>query len=752
MKIRLLKNYFVEIWLLIVAAIAVTIIVLSIFLYKSFELSTIDTINRLNQDSLRETRLINEYVRKMIRTSGMELFSEPSIRRLMYERDLTNFEVLTGIRRIDSVQSMGRFIHSIYIYNAATGYVYTTSNQTANSLDKFEDRGIVALLTSEDTTQRLIPIARYASANNRVIPVHTFVFFSTSSFGPDPRSALVINVTLDWLSEIVFQGESKLYVVDSTGTVIFNTGRDRFLHNFSREPFVNRVLAAEAANGTFIEPVDGKKSLVFYSSDLELKFIRVFDYSTVMAGIRRMQSVTLASVVIVMAFGVLVAFFLSRLLYRPIRKIVRSVTSLGPDTAPDDKGDLGRISTVIESMAARASSLEEAARSQLTVLRKEVLKELLKGNLLGSAGISELFLEYGIHFRADQPFRMAAARLNPAVKNLAEELPLPAGDDQTGFPGYAVAVDDVMVFLLQGNAAAYERRFIRRLQESGARVVAYSQEIVDAEGLSETFARMNDVLKYAFLYEPGQAVPASERRYHAARFEYPSEIEKQILQLARSGDKPGAADEFQNFFQHVSAYRYEYFHFSIRRLYVSLQVLAREIPRGESASEETNSRKFFESVTEGEVLPADPDTIQDITLPFERLFDAIAGAVAEARSARHREISDAVLSVIREKYPNPNLSLQSISDGLGFSVSYISKIFKESYSASVADSINNYRIEIAKQLLLDETATVREIARRVGFSNDNYFYTLFHKKVGVTPAVFRRDGLQNPALRQNPVI
>ena len=81
---KFFKRYFVKIWSLLIAAIALTILVLSGFLYRSFESSTIETMYRFNRDSLLETGRINEYIRTMIRTSGMELFSEPSIRRLLY--------------------------------------------------------------------------------------------------------------------------------------------------------------------------------------------------------------------------------------------------------------------------------------------------------------------------------------------------------------------------------------------------------------------------------------------------------------------------------------------------------------------------------------------------------------------------------------------------------------------------------------------------------------------------------------------
>lgn len=790
MKIKLLKNYFVELWLLFVSAIALTIMVLSFVLYKNFEASTIETINRLNRDSLRETSRINEYVRRMIRTSGMELFSEPSIRHLMYGTDLTNFEVLTGIRRIDSVQSMGRFIHSIFVYNAATNYVYATSDHTSNPLPRFEDRGLEALLFSEDDPRRLIPIARYAETNNRRVPVHTFVFYSTSPFAPDPRGALIMNVTLDWLGEIVRYGESDLYVLDTVGTVIYNSDRDRFLQNLSHEPFARRILTGTDRSGVMVELVNDNRSLVLYEAADELWFVRVFDYAAIMADLRRMQVVTLYTVLGVLALGVLVAFFLSRRLYRPIRRLVRSVGSVG---AGPDHEDLTRLSSTIESIVQRSSSLERAARSQLAVLRQDVMKELLAGELFADTGIAELFAEYGIAFRADAPFCLVAARTD-AAEGAFPRLGEAERDAELdcGCLRCALTVADTAVVLLQAQEAdadaadATRCDAIEQLRRRGARVVAVADHVPNAAALPAAFARAVDIVRFGFLLENGSVVSTTDRRFQSARFEYPTELERRILHAARTGDSTEAKELFAEFLQRVSAYRYDHFRFAIRRLFVSVQAVWREVEaacvpdatepgcEADAARATGDARAAGTIDTDGaagaagateegaapppvgaapltadsavpglESLPNEPDSIEQLTAPFAALFDALSRAVERSRSVRHREVAQAVECIIAERYADANLSLQAIADRIGLSPSYLSKIFREVSPLSVADAINAHRIEVAKRLLVDEECSAREIAVRVGFNNENYFYTLFRKKVGVTPAVYRREAGQS---------
>jgi hypothetical protein len=116
LKFRIIKTYFLEILLLVALAIIVTIIMLSWFLNFNFERSTTRMVNQLNQDFLAETHRINVYLQKIVKISGMELFLEPSIQDLMYCDDLTNFEVVTGIRRLDAVMSTNIHVHSIYVY------------------------------------------------------------------------------------------------------------------------------------------------------------------------------------------------------------------------------------------------------------------------------------------------------------------------------------------------------------------------------------------------------------------------------------------------------------------------------------------------------------------------------------------------------------------------------------------------------------------------------------------------------------
>jgi AraC-like DNA-binding protein len=98
----------------------------------------------------------------------------------------------------------------------------------------------------------------------------------------------------------------------------------------------------------------------------------------------------------------------------------------------------------------------------------------------------------------------------------------------------------------------------------------------------------------------------------------------------------------------------------------------------------------------------------------------------------------------RQVYLKPDLNLPKLAGIVGCSVNHLSQVINSGFGTSFFDYLNRYRIEHARELLasLDSQSTaILNIAFTVGFNSNSAFYSAFKKRVGVTPAQYRRKQL-----------
>ena len=90
------------------------------------------------------------------------------------------------------------------------------------------------------------------------------------------------------------------------------------------------------------------------------------------------------------------------------------------------------------------------------------------------------------------------------------------------------------------------------------------------------------------------------------------------------------------------------------------------------------------------------------------------------------------------------LNLNLIAETFFISPNYLSTIFNEENGISLTEYINILRIEEAKKYLVNTNLKIKDIARKIGYSNDSYFINVFRNLVNMTPGVYRRKcGIQS---------
>lgn len=110
--------------------------------------------------------------------------------------------------------------------------------------------------------------------------------------------------------------------------------------------------------------------------------------------------------------------------------------------------------------------------------------------------------------------------------------------------------------------------------------------------------------------------------------------------------------------------------------------------------------------------------------------------IEECRKQRKRTIVEKVENLINQHYKD-NISIKMIADILFVNPNYLGHLFRSEKGMSINDYLNRARVNKAKVLLKNSELLVYEIAEKVGFSDAQYFSTVFKKIVGVTPKEFK---------------
>lgn len=118
-----------------------------------------------------------------------------------------------------------------------------------------------------------------------------------------------------------------------------------------------------------------------------------------------------------------------------------------------------------------------------------------------------------------------------------------------------------------------------------------------------------------------------------------------------------------------------------------------------------------------------------------------ASAIAEVQRFGYSRTVKAMMEYVQQHY-DQELSLKTLSHLFQMSAAHLGKTFRAETGELFSDYVNRIRVEQAKHLLAQSHMKINEISEKTGFYNPNYFYTVFKKVAGVTPAEYREHGLQ----------
>ena len=93
-----------------------------------------------------------------------------------------------------------------------------------------------------------------------------------------------------------------------------------------------------------------------------------------------------------------------------------------------------------------------------------------------------------------------------------------------------------------------------------------------------------------------------------------------------------------------------------------------------------------------------------------------------------------LLEVIRQNYGNPDFSFDDIAKSMGMSKSTLTRRMKTITDKSPVEILAEYRLNVGRRLLKEESYSVSEVAYKVGFNDPLYFSKKYKEAFGHSPS------------------
>lgn len=107
---------------------------------------------------------------------------------------------------------------------------------------------------------------------------------------------------------------------------------------------------------------------------------------------------------------------------------------------------------------------------------------------------------------------------------------------------------------------------------------------------------------------------------------------------------------------------------------------------------------------------------------------------------RHQDtVVETIDRYLRDNYSEP-LRLREIAAQIHLSERHMSRLFKSATGKSIKHYATELKIDIAKQLLLDKSLSISDVAYATGYQDVRHFSTMFRQQTGSSPSQYRDQG------------
>ena len=539
---------------------------------------------------------------------------------------------------------------------------------------------------------------------------------------------------------LIFPEASEVYIADPRG-VWLGAKEPPFSFAFSDQTATSYTLDVEST--TYLVSY-------VYSSDSLWHYIYTIPLGKIYDRVSFFGLVAIVNASFCLIAGFILALIFSGRIYVPIKNLSGKFNGF---ISAKDGDAIQTIESGVNALVEENKGLQQKIAEGESVMKNTFLKELLVNGIAPYESVYVGFESFGIDVSEQSDYMVAVISLEDTatVDTYSQPLLIMFGiqfeEDLRAriFAGWDILVDSIHIdqiniaVILCVESGMDTKPIYNVISDVRNKVCAMTKIPItlglsltlSLEALPELYHQACSAVGYRFVLGVDRVISFAELPVsHADTYQYPWHLENQLLKSLRQEEPQEIGNVLNAFDEYVSQNnsdvnrcRYSFFHF----LSNTMKEIETWIPGN---FHEIDQDRVYGKLLEGRSTSEIVETLND-------MYCCIQGIISRKKNERTDEIALAAMKILEENLSSADLNLDVLADKLGFTGSYISKMFKLSMGMPIKEYITQKRIDKACAMLVENNKKIKEIGEEVGYSQQRSFIEIFKKYKGVTPSEYR---------------
>ncbi|WP_159449969.1 AraC family transcriptional regulator [Clostridium massiliodielmoense] len=750
---KLLGSYLIIISLILTTS--------SLVFFRKYKKLIVTQEYNLSQKLLNQANYYVDFNIQWATSFLYSLYLDEDIYDLMFSQS-SNYKK-NGISKLKHLNLSSSNIDSIFIYNKFDDKFYSSLGNPAENYYLPSMKNII--YKSKNTfTDAFIPsqIKINLKNNNITKNIISIAILTSKSSEKSLSSAVILNLNANTFSNYFkhnITDNSNLFVMDNNGTILFNKYEHKFMVNESKNKFIQDIL--NPTKNYFIARVNGVKYFVTYKNFKNLNFVNMTPYEYLFSQSKKVTNSFLIVSLLLFILGIIISYLISHKIYTPINKIVTYVNENLPtkEAIPlYNKNEFDYISATLENALSEPSRIEKLPLEEIVFIRNGFLKELLTSKFfldkkqfkikskqlkinLDMENILVLIfkIDYIDDFYKKYDSKESRSLVRLGIKNIIyDSLSLE-------YQNESIIVNNTVVSILNTNSnisSSLKNNILTLVKDIQNKIfnnlgislsIAISPLAKDLSYVNKCYNRASSYIKYTFRYG-NKSILHYDRivKNTLSEYRYNNSLENSLFEAIKLGNKERTNNLLDDIFDELLKFSHDNSILYIKTLAINSKNLIDNLYLLKNEKSTLNIDIFLKNLSKYEFADSAKYWFLD-------LYETTINTLSDKKLYKNTETVEKAKNYIEKNYTNSLLSVELVSEYVNISPNYLRTLFKNITGESISKYINICRFENAKKLLINTDLTILDISSKVGYSNNNYFYTAFKKTYGISPSQFRRN-------------